>query len=167
MKTMSRKKIIDEFSSIPNRQKRYYLRHRDERKKYEVNYNLKNRIRESEKRKKEYREKDEVRLAHIENAMNWQKKNPEKEQIIRLKSRLKTYRITIFEYMSLLKLQDNKCAICGKVMNGYHEPFVDHDHKTDKVRGLLCYHCNVILGHAYDNSEILRKAIEYLREKKI
>lgn len=41
---------------------------------------------------------------------------------------------------------------------------VDHDHKTDRVRGLLCGNCNKGLGHFKDNSEILRKAIIWVSE---
>jgi hypothetical protein len=38
----------------------------------------------------------------------------------------------------------------------------DHDHKTGEIRGLLCFMCNHILGHAEDNKETLLKAAAYL-----
>ena len=39
---------------------------------------------------------------------------------------------------------------------------VDHDHKTGKVRALLCFNCNVMLGNSFDDPEILRRALLYL-----
>ena len=46
---------------------------------------------------------------------------------------------------------------------GYH---IDHNHETNKVRGLLCPSCNKGLGHAYDSIEILESWIKYLKENK-
>ena len=42
------------------------------------------------------------------------------------------------------------------------EPHVDHNHNTGVVRGLLCFHCNLILGHAKDESARLRAAADYI-----
>jgi hypothetical protein len=39
---------------------------------------------------------------------------------------------------------------------------IDHDEKTGLVRGLLCHHCNVMLGHARDDIPTLESAVEYL-----
>ncbi len=79
-----------------------------------------------------------------------------------LKSR---YGITINDYNCLLEKQNKKCAICDMTLNSNSKTkhlCVDHDHKTGKVRGLLCGNCNRLLGNAKDNVEILQKAIEYL-----
>jgi len=38
--------------------------------------------------------------------------------------------------------QDNKCAICGNKFKEKRDCSVDHDHKTGKVRALLCSKCN-------------------------
>jgi Recombination endonuclease VII len=51
------------------------------------------------------------------------------------------------------------CEICGE--GG--ALVVDHCHLTGRVRGLLCArHCNLMLGHARDNTTVLARAIEYL-----
>lgn len=39
---------------------------------------------------------------------------------------------------------------------------MDHDHKTGKVRGLLCTPCNTGIGMLQDDPEIVKKALDYL-----
>lgn len=39
---------------------------------------------------------------------------------------------------------------------------IDHDHKTGKIRGLLCTRCNTAIGLLNDNIDFLRRAIMYL-----
>ena len=71
------------------------------------------------------------------------------------------YGITIEEYDNMFAAQNGICAICGKPQNG-KRLFVDHNHETDKVRGLLCQNCNIALGHMGDDAQLLIKAIDYL-----
>lgn len=76
--------------------------------------------------------------------------------------------VTIEDYNKLVEKQNGLCAICGQVETvenqfGPRSLCVDHDHKTGKVRGLLCSLCNHLLGNAKDNLEILQKAITYLK----
>lgn len=50
-------------------------------------------------------------------------------------------------YMKLLRKQKGRCALCrGKASGRWRVLNLDHDHKTDRVRGLLCVKCNVFLG---------------------
>ena len=79
------------------------------------------------------------------------------------------YKATPTDIYKLYKLQRGRCAICearGDVQElGYKKygPFcIDHDHKTGKVRGLLCSHCNKGLGLFRDCQAFLVSAIEYL-----
>jgi hypothetical protein len=39
---------------------------------------------------------------------------------------------------------------------------VDHNHVTNKVRGLLCRACNLIVGNAGDDPVVLRNLADYL-----
>ncbi len=73
-----------------------------------------------------------------------------------------TYGLTKENYLLKINQQKNLCAICkgkqeGKIL------CVDHDHKTGKVRGLLCNQCNVGLGNLKDDIQVLQSAIEYLK----
>ena len=51
-----------------------------------------------------------------------------------------------------------ECVICGSE----EELVVDHCHKTNKIRGMLCNHCNRGLGHFRDDPELLEFARIYL-----
>lgn len=92
---------------------------------------------------------------------NYRQLNLEKISLQRI---TKVYNLSKEEYKNLITLQNNRCAICNKehFENNKNKLFIDHDHKTGKVRGLLCHHCNVALGSFYDNIDILQNAINYL-----
>lgn len=77
------------------------------------------------------------------------------------------YGISLDEYQALFDKQGGVCAICGKPETRMHKGVVarlsvDHDHKTGKVRGLLCQPCNHGLGGFKDNLDLLSNAIDYL-----
>lgn len=76
------------------------------------------------------------------------------------------YDISIIEYTKMLEKQQFRCAICN-----VHESeaiknklYVDHQHSTGNIRKLLCHNCNTLLGHSKEDTEILQKAISYLKE---
>lgn len=76
----------------------------------------------------------------------------------------KTYGITVEIFGEMLAAQGGGCAICAvKECPSHRENLsVDHDHETGVVRGLLCHHCNLLLGYAGDSVERLKQAIAYL-----
>jgi hypothetical protein len=83
----------------------------------------------------------------------------------RWRTRERAYGITKGEYQTRLQAQGGLCGICKKAWNGNEanpDLVVDHDHRTGKVRGLLCPHCNHLLGHSMDSPEVLRAAAAYL-----
>lgn len=78
----------------------------------------------------------------------------------------KNYGITMQEYEEMFELQEGTCAICGDEQDDML--FVDHDHETGEVRGLLCLHCNSGIGYFGDDVSKLEKAIAYLhKEEKV
>ncbi len=95
----------------------------------------------------------------------WKQLNPERVRKHRFKKNLNVnIVIPPGTYDILLTKQNGKCAICG-----VHTDFInkslslDHDHKTNKLRGLLCGKCNFVIGNANDNVQVLEQAIEYLK----
>ena len=91
----------------------------------------------------------------------YRKKNRERIQKHSLQNRVRQFGITIEILERMQEEQDNKCAICG---NPPHRRalHIDHNHRTGKVRGLLCHFCNAGLGYFRDDPERMYKAIEYL-----
>jgi len=71
------------------------------------------------------------------------------------------YKLTGEEVMSRIIAQEGLCALCFESLEG-RRACIDHDHKTGKVREILCSGCNTMLGFARDDPEILQKAIDYL-----
>ncbi len=72
------------------------------------------------------------------------------------------YGITLEQYNELLLKQNGSCAICKTTSIKRKSFDVDHCHKTNIVRGLLCHSCNVGLGFFKDDIYILTEAIKYL-----
>lgn len=76
---------------------------------------------------------------------------------------LSTFDISLTDYKMMLDLQCNSCAICKLPENG-KDLSVDHDHSNGRVRGLLCNKCNTGIGMFFDNTNLLKNAIDYLNK---
>jgi len=75
----------------------------------------------------------------------------------------KKYGLTVEQYLAMAEAQGQVCKICGQPeTEKYGALHVDHDHRTSKVRGLLCGQCNTGLGKFRDDPALLRAAIDYL-----
>lgn len=60
------------------------------------------------------------------------------------------------------------CAICGREKKERNKSFhIDHDHKSGKVRGMLCPTCNKGLALFRDDASSLQAAAEYIAESQI
>lgn len=78
---------------------------------------------------------------------------------IKSKRLLKNYGLTLVQMEEMIKAQGDKCFICLLV-----KPLVvDHNHKTGKVRNLLCKECNAGIGLLKDSEEILTNALNYIK----
>lgn len=107
---------------------------------------------------KQWAQKNKER--HLNNYKKWRAKNIEHANDL---DRKRAYGLPKGRYSIILKLQNGCCAICKTNSPAPKKTFcVDHCHATGKVRGLLCHRCNTLLGHAKDNVETLKNAIEFL-----
>jgi hypothetical protein len=77
------------------------------------------------------------------------------------------YGISLSDYDDIWAAQAGTCAICGATSGQPGRPgsllFVDHDHVTGAVRGLLCRPCNSGLGMFQDDPQNLARAAIYLK----
>lgn len=73
------------------------------------------------------------------------------------------YGITVAQYEEMVRLQGGVCAICGKAPTTIRL-HADHDHKTRRVRGALCFYCNRYrLGRSRDcDAHLHRRMADYL-----
>lgn len=126
--------------------KKYYREHREELIAKAREYRKKN-SKLLAKKAKEYYEN------HKENYKEWQLRS--------------IYGISSLDVSEMLIKQNNRCAICNKELtkihkNGVLARYIDHNHTTGEVRGILCQQCNVALGMFNDDPELLRKAADYI-----
>ncbi len=129
---------------------------------------------------KEYRKKNPDKVHKMKNELQrkWRAENPDKvrgyekayaekypEKLLAKQRRIKLriYGLTPERYDTILQNQGGVCAIC-RMDRDVRRLAVDHDHKTNKVRGILCHFCNTALGKFLDSVEILKKAISYLEK---
>lgn len=83
------------------------------------------------------------------------------------RQRCKRYGLRPWEIDALRAAQGERCLCCGNPFND--DWIIDHDHNTEKVRGLACHSCNTLLGRLGDTAERIEERAEtlliYLRDK--
>lgn len=72
--------------------------------------------------------------------------------------------MSLESYNIILEAQGRVCKICASTATHQRGLVVDHDHKTGKVRGIICHHCNTALGNAFDSIPRLQALIAYLQK---
>ncbi len=75
----------------------------------------------------------------------------------------KAYGLTPEAFSVMLERQGNACKICDCTEPSEGKNFhVDHCHKTGRVRGILCHHCNIAIGLLREDVRIAKRVLEYL-----
>lgn len=70
---------------------------------------------------------------------------------------------------SIYEVQAGRCAICNEPhpLHGNQGLYVDHDHDTNRIRGLVCINCNSGMGMMRDDPDRLRRAADYLDQHRL
>lgn len=145
---------------IKEKSKDYYENHKETLKETRKVYYGKHKEEIKETRKAYYEE-------HKEEIKDFQKayRDAHKEER-NLRSRewqlKRKYGLSASDYIFLFEKQRGCCKGCGKK----GKLVVDHNHITGKIRGLLCRHCNLVLGFVGDSPRILAQLRRYLLNEK-
>jgi ribosomal protein L34E len=111
-------------------------------------------------------EREELRLRERAYAAKRYVERPEwaKDRLLR-----QFHKITLVEFLERVNKQDGRCAICGILLEtsrkerSSNKACMDHDHETNRLRGVLCSSCNRALGFFRDSVVILEAALKYLK----
>lgn len=68
------------------------------------------------------------------------------------------YGVTLESIEKAVEDQKGRCKICGTKK----KLVVDHDHKANKFRAMLCYRCNIAIGYVEKEPTLLSKISKYL-----
>jgi len=94
----------------------------------------------------------------------WNAKNRDRQKRNSLKS---DYGMTLEQYNELFEATGGKCSICRKKFDGKRKrPNVDHCHKTNTLRGIICHTCNIAEGLLGDPESALR-LYEYMKRNEL
>ena len=98
----------------------------------------------------------------------WYQKNKERlSKKTHIQHLLRTHGLTIAMHDQMKIKQSNKCELCGNEPKLKRQLCVDHCHKTNRVRALLCDRCNTTIGQMEESIELFEKAILYLKKYQI
>ena len=139
--------------------KEYCIKNKDILSKKKKEYRIKNKDILSKKKKEYYFKNKEHILARVK---NWSLNNKDRVRENQLK---RDYNLTLDQYNKMFTDQKGCCKICDRHQSKLSKVLgVDHNHTTGKIRGLLCNSCNTNIGKFNEDTKILNKMIEYIKE---
>jgi len=109
----------------------------------------------------EYQHSEIGKMARKQYNDRYLQQNSTKINMRKTSLRLK-FGITLDNYNQMFAEQNGCCAICGTHQSEFKNALaVDHNHKTNRIRGLLCVRCNTKLSFLEDET-LMEKATAYL-----
>lgn len=165
-----RRYYLEHREEIRKAQQRYHAEHRDDRNEYSRRYHAEHpqakdpqRVRDYQRRyRAEHPEEDraKARRYYAKHREEIRKRGEKHRASGRPRDNelRRKYGLDLRQWMAKLAEQGGLCAICR--MRPATD--TDHSHETGVVRGLLCSSCNKLLGYAGDDADVLLAAVEYL-----
>lgn len=142
--------------------------YKEKAREYSKKYRKEN-LKQCQEAAKRYREKNKqiIKEKYSESRKKYREQNVQSITIgkIRWQFNISSQKAEELYFKKL----DGICEICGQKEtltrnNKIRKLSIDHNHQTNKIRGLLCSKCNTLLGRAEDSIQILKQAIEYLEK---
>lgn len=160
-----KKKLETEFYCLSNRKRKRGYWCKQCRSEWAKEHNQKPEVQERARvnaRKPENRKRKALYNKKKQEDPNYR----EYRRMLHLRS---TFNITLEDYAIMLKKQNNCCAICNISIDQIKQDVfdVDHDHKINVVRGLLCRKCNTYLKVVEDHEDWVEKAKKYLGQQSL
>jgi hypothetical protein len=136
----------------------YYQNNLIHLKKYQKRYYKKN-------KNKRIKYNNQWRLNHKKHRKLYYIKNKNRAKGYELK---RNYGITLFEKKQIIIKQNYRCLSCNTDLKKLNEKsiHIDHDHVTNKIRGVLCASCNLALGILEENPKKIYKLYLYINNIK-
>lgn len=136
--------------------RKWYLKNKDRLNTGSKIYFYKNKEKLHLAHKKYYlKNKEKIKVKHAQQYINTR-------EIKRDKWYKRTYGISWEDKQRMIQSQEGRCMICKESFISEKTTHVDHDHKTGKIRDILCDTCNNGIGKFKDNIELMQNAINYL-----
>lgn len=108
-------------------------------------------------------------MSSAETKFDMWKGKPRGYQCKRCINGIRRYGLNTKQQLDLLNNQDGKCKLCDRPVDLFSgiskstSAVIDHCHKTERVRGILCHQCNSWLAFVeYDPENMLNKISKYL-----
>lgn len=113
-----------------------------------------------------YASDETFRNSRLSDCDRWKRANPSRVSAVKRRSHLRNrYGLSEQDYADMFRSQRGRCAVCRQPENHPKRKLaVDHDHKTGKVRGLLCMTCNTLLGFLEKEGRMAR-LLKYLQKR--
>jgi sulfur transfer complex TusBCD TusB component (DsrH family) len=114
---------------------------------------------------KEYIEKNRKKI-NAYNRKTYNSLSEEEKTIRNRRQQVALYGLTLEQYDAMVIEQNGVCAICkqSETVSIKKNMCIDHDHKTGKVRQLLCDKCNRGIGYFNESIDALEQAVLYLKK---